>query len=98
MGRITITIGGTSCNLSFNLDHIPTMPECGAREASEALDVWLMIDRCVKMRSRLLLQVLTCSIVWYIVTHHRSCWACLRTHYLNLMVSPTCTVVFYSIL
>ena len=58
MGRITIAIGGSSCNLSFTLDHAPILPECGAREASEVLDVWLMIDQCVKMRSKLLLQVL----------------------------------------
>ena len=58
MGIITIAIGGSSCDLSFNIDHTPTLPECGAREACEVLDVWLLIDRCVKMRSKLLLQVL----------------------------------------
>ena len=67
MGRISITIGGSSCNLSFNLDHTPTMPECGACEASEVLDVWLMIDQCVKMRSKLLLQVLIQYCLVYIL-------------------------------
>ena len=57
VGRITIAIGGSSCDLSFNVDHSPGLPECGTREACEMLDVWLMIDQCVKMRSKLLLQV-----------------------------------------
>ena len=57
MGIITIAIGGSSCDLSFNIEHTPTLPECGAREACEVLDVWLLIDRCVKMKSKLLLQV-----------------------------------------
>ena len=63
MSRITITIGGSSCDLSFNLDHTPTLPECGACEACEVLDVWLMIERCVKMRSKLLLQVFVIVII-----------------------------------
>ena len=57
MGIITIAIGGSSCDLSFNIEHTPALPECGAREACEVLDVWLLIDRCVKMKSKLLLQV-----------------------------------------
>ena len=81
IGRITITIGGSSCDLSFNLDHTPTLPESGAREACEVLDVWLMIERCVKMRSKLLLQVFFpnngCTVL--IIMTIRIYWICLRT-------------------
>ena len=57
VGRIVITIAGSSCDLSFNLDHTPTLPEYGACEACEVLDVQLLIDRCVTMRSSLILKV-----------------------------------------
>ena len=58
IGKVAITIGGSSCDQSFHLDHTPSLPECGAQEACEVLDIWLLISRCVTMRSKMLLQVL----------------------------------------
>lgn len=80
IGRIAITIGGSSCDLSFNLDYTPTLPECGAREACEVLDVWLMIERCVNMRSKLLFQVFSLIIVTLCLYNMtiRIYWVCLR--------------------
>lgn len=57
IGKVTIVIGGRSCDQSFHLDHTPSLPECGAQEACEMLDVWLLISRCVTKRSKMLLQV-----------------------------------------
>jgi len=59
IGKVAITIGGNSCDQSFHLDHTPSLSECGAQEACEMLDIWLLISRCVTMRSKMLLQVLT---------------------------------------
>lgn len=58
IGKVAITIGGSSCDQSFHLDHTPSLPECGAQEACEVLDIWLLISRCITMRSKMLLQVL----------------------------------------